>query len=238
MTNDTLPKPVSMLERELSQETMSAIKAIVLEDRADSGRAEPPAATLRDPQATAAPSKPEIPQTKKRAGKARKKALAGIHINMSSDQPSLDARQVDGSVKPKLDWAKIRKEITPRRLSVLVMFITFLIRPWFLPTVLLLVLLLAVFVALLLGPDRIKHYSEVLWKGFERRRPEKAAELRLKAMRRLNRMQKRLDKLPARWTQGLYLPQMQSDAEQSAAETAYAKRMARMAQDQRQQRYS
>jgi len=226
MTKDTLPKPASMLERELSQETLNAIKAIVLEDQSEALEPDMHNKAHR----RAAPLAMDVDPSEMPTQEPAKSARGRPHINMSALKPRFTASL------PNV--ATLRNAITPRRLALVVTLITFVIRPWFLPTVLFVILLLTTFIALLLGPDRVRHYAEVLWQRFERRRPEKAAELRQKTRYRFNRLQKRLDKLPARWTGGLHMPQMQSEAEQSAAETAYAKRMARLAQDRGRQSYT
>lgn len=245
MTKDTLPKPASMLERELSQDTLAAIKAIVQEDRV----AEPAKTALHIPGRQRPPEATPLKPKKRGLRKRGRSKLTSETAELASDEFPQSVAPVQGThtIMSRLagalasrmpDAKTLISMLTPRRLAVAVIIAAILIEPWFIPTVLLLTLFFGTFFALLLGPDRIRHYAELGWKQFERRRPERAAELRLRAMYRFGRLQRRLDKLPTRWTRGLHLPQVQTEAAQSAAESAYAKRMARMAQEQRQQSYS
>ncbi|SHG80745.1 hypothetical protein [Cognatishimia maritima] len=145
-------------------------------------------------------------------------------------------------------WAKILQIIpddetlirvcTPRRVAVALILFSVIIEPWFFPTVLVLALFFGSLIGILMGPDRIHHYAELGWKRYERKRPEKALELRNKAMDRLERWQAVADRLPSRWTQGLHLPQFQTDEERAAAECAYANRMARIAREESRKSYS
>lgn len=229
---DALPKPASMLERELSQETLEAIKAIVREDRE--------AAPAEEKQLN-------IPGRQRRI-KAKRKNAATQKSTVRRRVPQLAeaqqaapgmARRATATLKRSIPGGKVLLGLaTPRRIAIAVILTTFLIEPWFIPTALILMLLIMSFIALALGPDRMRHYFGLGWKRFAARRPKKAARLQKQAMHRLERFQKRLDKLPFRMGQGIHLPQMQTEAEQSAAETAYSRRMAQMAREERQQSYS
>ncbi|UZD91139.1 hypothetical protein [Cognatishimia activa] len=220
MTKDNaLPKPAKMLERELSQETLMAIKAIVREDR----------------QAKTMPENSlDIPGRQRRRARAEKKAANKKAVN--KEHSTLRLRASPLADKPEntslrnsfLTW------VTPRRLAIATIIAAILIEPWFIPTVLLIAVFVTSFIALALGPDRIRHYSELGWKRYSKRNPKKAQRLQKKAMARMERLQKRLDKLPL----NIDLPQMQTEKEQSAAETAHSRRMARIAQEERQQSYS
>lgn len=132
---------------------------------------------------------------------------------------------------------EVIKSMTPRRLAITIMIATALIEPWFYPTALVLILFFGSLVLLLMGPDRVRHYADLAWRRYKRLNPEKALELRARAMDLFERWQSKVDRLPSRWTQGLHMPQFQSEAEKSAAESAYAVRMARIAQDERPKSY-
>lgn len=132
---------------------------------------------------------------------------------------------------------EVIKSMTPRRLAVMVLIAAALIEPWFYPTALVLILFFGALVMLLLGPDRVRHYTDLAWRRYKRLNPEKALELRARAMDLFEKWQSKVDRLPSRWTQGLHMPQFQSEAEKSAAESAYAVRMARIAQDERPKSY-
>lgn len=123
------------------------------------------------------------------------------------------------------------RAMTPRRLAIATIVLAILLEPWFLPTAFVLVLFFGSLTLLLMGPDRVRHYSEKIWKWYGRKNPEKATRLHRRMMALLERWQGKVDRLPSKWTQGIHLPQIQSDAEKSAAESAYAMRMARIAKD-------
>ncbi len=229
-----LPKPASMLERELSQDTLAAIKAIVQEEQVQTAAAAPSKTPTRQPVAKHRPA----PQTRASLQRRRRKQQPVSTDHVQPHEPQKLARFKAIMSKGKPVGVMLRQYLTPRRLAVAVIIVALWLEPWFLPTVLVLTLFFGTLIALLLGPDRMRHYAELGWKRFERRQPQKASELRLKAMYRLNSLQRRLDKLPSRWTQGLYLPQVPAEADHAAADSAYAQRMARMAQDQRRQGYS
>ena len=231
---DALPNPASMLERELSEETLMAIKAIVREDRATVSEED----TELDIPGRQRRIESKRKETAKRKSTVRRRAAVKSEPQPRSQSQGLWHR-LHTSLKSRAPTVKaVLSLATPRRIAVAVIVSAILIEPWFLPTVLFLTLLVVSFIALALGPDRVRHYSELGWKRYATRHPEKARQLQKKAMYRMERLQKRLDKLPSRWTQGLHLPQMQSEAEQSAAETAYSRRMAQMAREERQQSYS
>lgn len=130
------------------------------------------------------------------------------------------------------------QSLTPRRLAIAVMVAVALIKPWFYPTAAILLLLLGGFVLLLMGTDRIRHYLDLAWRRYKRLHPEEAVARRTRAMDLMERWQAKLERLPFRWAQGVHLPQFQSEAEKSAAESAYASRMARIAQDDLPKSYS
>ncbi|MEE2943569.1 MAG: hypothetical protein VX444_00185 [Pseudomonadota bacterium] len=220
-----LPKPSTLVERELSPETLATIKAIVKEDQ-----------TVQSATAADATDPLRIP------GRARREK--------PSPRWRRKSKRVDRATSPKVrvrrkgrsaprNWSTLTAWITPRRLALLATIATFLINPWFLPTVLLLIVIVVTFVALLLGPDRIRHYGEIGWTRFEKRKPKKAAAMRKRMNARMERWQKRLDKLPESWTRGLHLPHVQNnEAAQVPAENAYAQRMSQIARDNTRQSFS
>jgi|GEM_PF-6000308 len=234
MTKDNvLPKPASMLERELSQETLATIKAIVQDDRAALAeiKAEGP---LHIPGRQRAGAKPK----RRFFFKRQPKSVLDTNVERAKPATQQSGTSAKLAARKATRNGSLWRHVTPRRAALVATLMTFVINPWFLPTVLIVVLFFVTLFALLLGPDRIRRYSEALWRRYEKRKPAKAAALRVKATKRMERFQKRLDKLPGSWTRGLHMPQMQSDADQAAAERAYIRRMAHMAREEGQQSFS
>ncbi|MFY0595468.1 MAG: hypothetical protein JXQ85_03455 [Cognatishimia sp.] len=234
MTKDNvLPQPASMLERELSQETLATIKAIVQDDRAALAeiKAEGP---LHIPARQRAGGKPKG----RRFFKRQPKSVTDTKVECVKPAIQQSGASAKSAARQATRTDSLWRHLTPRRVALVATLMTFIINPWFLPTVLVVVLFFVTLFALLLGPDRIRRYSEVLWRRYEKRQPAKAAALRVKASKRMDRFQKRLDKLPGSWTRGLHMPQMQSEADQAAAERAYIRRMAHMAREEGQQSFS
>lgn len=130
------------------------------------------------------------------------------------------------------------RALTPRRIAIAVIIASILLKPWFLPTVFVLWAFFGSLILLAMGPDRVRHYSGLLWKRYKRKNPEKAKEISTRLMSLFEKWQGHLDRLPSRWTQGLHLPQVQSEADKYAAESAYASRMARIVQDETPKSYS
>ncbi|CUI26375.1 hypothetical protein [Cognatishimia activa] len=127
---------------------------------------------------------------------------------------------------------EVLRGLTPRRLAIAVIIIAILLEPWFIPTVLVLAVFFGALTVLLMGPDRVRHYGEMFWKRYRRKQPVKARALQDRVMSLMEKWQSKVDKLPSKWTGGLHMPQIQSDAEKLAAESAYATRMARIARDE------
>lgn len=181
--------------------------------------------------------------TSKRTRKSKKRAAKARTPRQPSKIKRVLTQKLWPAVKHKTmeilpDDETLLRVLTPRRIAIVVIIAAILLEPWFLPTVFILLAFFGGVTAFVMGPDRLRHYSEVVWKYFSRRKPEKAAAVRSKAMRHLERTQSKLDRLPSKWTGAVHLPQLQSDEDRSRAETAYARRMARMAQDESRQTYS
>lgn len=95
---------------------------------------------------------------------------------------------------------------TPRHMSLLLMIIVLLIVPWLLPSLIAILLGLVATTYLVIGHN----YSTKMvasWFNWLKRRDSHGAEIiRSRAERVSNRLTRWIDRLPVRWTSGLYLP--------------------------------
>lgn len=112
----------------------------------------------------------------------------------------------------------ISQDATPlaRRLAKPVLFGGLVLfvwhRPWAIPLLLFALLWIGVVLCALVGTDRIGRAAMRGYRWLEARRPDRAEALRARADRAAMRLDQLLDRLPARWTQGLYLPDFSRDA--------------------------
>lgn len=80
------------------------------------------------------------------------------------------------------------------------------IRPWLIPITLFLTFLIVLITYLSLGPDRVAELVVSFWRRLQARKPEFAEDLRARAERMAVRIDAVLDRLPDKWTSGIYLP--------------------------------
>lgn len=100
----------------------------------------------------------------------------------------------------------LRRPNAPRILAAIVLLAVVIARPWFVVSLLVLALLVALIVFLSLGPDRTCELIAARYDRLHRRDAARAERLRGHA-RRLSAIASRIvARLPASWTTGLYLP--------------------------------
>lgn len=84
--------------------------------------------------------------------------------------------------------------------------------PWALPLGLFVLVWVAVIVNATVGSARIGRGMRRAYRWLDRRNPERAERLRARADRAALRLDRLLDRLPERWTAGLYLPDFSREA--------------------------
>lgn len=107
----------------------------------------------------------------------------------------------------------LRRRDAPRLLALSTLGLLFVLRPWALPALLLFVLLGVVALYLSLGEERSARLVLRWYEGVRRRDPERAEVLRSRAAAVSRRLASLLQRLPERWTQGLYLPEFEEPQE-------------------------
>ena len=130
--------------------------------------------------------------------------------------PPLIEPEAQGVAKDK--EAKPRSRISalglkPRHFILIALVTAVILRPWLVLWGSLLFFALATILYFSLGPDFWTNKITRLYLWLVRKSPASAEKIRLAARRTSRRMEKMLEKLPARWTSGLYLPDFDPPAQ-------------------------
>ena len=94
----------------------------------------------------------------------------------------------------------------PRRLALGLLVLITILRPWAVLGMAVVALMVGLITYFSLGPDRVAEMVVAWYQRKKARDPEAAEEIRARAARFSLRLGKIVDRLPERWTQGLYLP--------------------------------
>lgn len=102
------------------------------------------------------------------------------------------------------------KEFRPTRKQIALVALIGIVlwRPWLIPGLLFVAFWVALIVYLTLGPDRVAEIAYGRWQWFSARYPERAGRLLTRAQRGADRLDGWLARLPERWTDGIYLPDL------------------------------
>ncbi len=104
---------------------------------------------------------------------------------------------------------------TRKQIAFVVLVGIMLWRPWLIPGLLFVTFWVALIAYLSVGPDRVREIGQGRWEWFSARHPERAERVLTWAQRWADRMDGWLARLPERWTDGIYLPDLgrsQADA--------------------------
>lgn len=95
------------------------------------------------------------------------------------------------------------------------------LKPWLLPLLIFMAIWLALVLFLLLGSTRISEMTAKAWAFYSARRPERAARIYKALQRGADRVDGLLARLPEKWTEGIYTPELgRSELGLSAARRA------------------
>lgn len=95
---------------------------------------------------------------------------------------------------------------TRKHVFFAVLAVIFLVRPWLIPVTLFIAFWACLIAYLTLGPDRVAELVVGGWRWLHVRRPELAETIRQRAEAMAIRIDAFLDRMPANWTEGLYVP--------------------------------
>ena len=99
----------------------------------------------------------------------------------------------------------------PRRLSLALLVLIVFLRPLAVLGMALVALMVGLITYFSLGPDRVAEMVVAWYRRKKEADPERAEEIRARAARVSQRLGKIVDRLPERWTQGLYLPDFEEN---------------------------
>lgn len=110
-------------------------------------------------------------------------------------------------------FARIRERIgrfePTKKQGVFLIFLAVMIwRPWLIPGLLFLTFWLGLIAYFTLGPERVSELVQAGWERFSRRFPERAGRILARVQHGADRMDGWLARLPERWTDGIYLPDL------------------------------
>lgn len=105
--------------------------------------------------------------------------------------------------------------------ALVVVALIIFFKPWVLPLVLFVLVWLSLILFLVLGGARISELMQAGWRGYALRRPEASARMLARLQRAADRADGLLARLPEKWADGIYTPDLgRSAIEQSAAAEA------------------
>lgn len=107
----------------------------------------------------------------------------------------------------------LRRPDAPKLLSALLLLTLFMLQPGFILFLLLMALLIGIVLYFSLGPDTVENWIIDRHRRLRDRDPAAADRLRRRAAATSRRLSVLVEKLPASWTQGLYLPDFEEPSE-------------------------
>jgi hypothetical protein len=122
-------------------------------------------------------------------------------------EPEVQARTggaQDNSAQTRGWFSKLG--LRPRHFVLIALVVAVILRPWLVLWGSLLFFAVAIIMYFSLGPEFWTNKITRLYMWLLRKSPASAEKIRLAARRTSRRMEVMLEKLPARWTSGLYLP--------------------------------
>ena len=106
-----------------------------------------------------------------------------------------------------------RRPDAARILAILMLFVIVVIMPWFILSLALLGMLITLIIYFSLGPDRVGALVAAWYTRLSRRDLDKAEDIRRRAAFWSKRLSAIVDRLPEKWTTGLYLPDFEEASE-------------------------
>ena len=193
------------------------IRQMMLEETQEGIPAAAPAQPPKPAKSVAETPKPPKPPRrlfKLRKKKSADKVVASAAQQVAAPQPAV--RKGPGILRRLARLLRLDRLLsyrpTRKHLIYAVLALIMVVRPWLLPCVLLLIFWAVVIAYLTLGPDRVTEIVATRWYKLRERRPALAERLRQRADKIALRIDAVLDRLPEKWTNGLYLPDLSEAA--------------------------
>lgn len=109
-------------------------------------------------------------------------------------------------------WQVLRHPKTPRVALILLLLTALYLRPILITILVLCLILTAAVIYVSVGPEAVDDYILRRFEALKKRNPERADQLRRRAILGISVLNKMVDRLPERWTAGLYLPDLEEPA--------------------------
>ena len=187
------------------------IRMLMVDQKRDINRGALPALEQGEGEVTAKPIRHPRRLFRKGAAKtggkpARQRGIIGRKLREKLKRPVGDVLARVRNYRPT------RKHVFFAVIAVIVC-----LRPWLIPITLFIAFWVFLIAYLTLGPDRVAELVVGGWRRLHARRPELAENIRKRAEAMAIRIDAVLDRLPGKWTDGLYVPDF-SQPEHNAEE--------------------
>ncbi len=204
---------------ETPDETIAAVRALM-----EGAKTPAPDASVRDRSVSAPNAAQNSMHILQHSGPERVDADPQPETVVPSSEPRTAprslARKIAGESRDalgllaKFSWQLLRHPMTPRVMAVLACLALFLFYPLVAMILLFVTVMTGVIVYLSVGPEQVERFAARRFEKLRARDPERAERLRQRAIRVVGVLNKVIDRLPERWTSGLYLPDFDGTAEQ------------------------
>ena len=188
------PSPAAPMANRQEDSLNTSIKTMIATAEADTDRAQfaEPAPSPADPPAN--PARKKAPRTKRQGPGIGRRIFAECRKTLV-----LLARFL---------WQVLRHPRTPRVLAIALIAAVTVAHPLFTLALLLVAGMVAAITYFSVGPEAVDAFIIRRFQRLKARDPAKAEQLYSRAVRGIDLLNKGIDRLPERWTQGLYLPDL------------------------------
>ncbi len=172
--------------------------------------------TPTDPDIRAIKSLVEMDDSQKASGlSAPARAKDYLQSLKRAAQAPIQSRQYKSYAQwlRELAEAFFRRPDAPRILSILLLLTVFLLKPGLVVFMAFMALLIGLVLFFSFGPDRVQNWVIYRYHRLRERDAEAAERIRQRAAAASKRLSAIVEKLPERWTAGLYLPDFEEPTE-------------------------
>ncbi|UWQ04489.1 hypothetical protein [Aliiroseovarius crassostreae] len=188
------PSPATPMADRREDSLDTSIKTMIATAEADTDRTQfaESAPSPADPPAN--PARKKAPRTKRQGPGIGRRIFA-------------ECRKTVGLLARFL-WQVLRHPRTPRVLAIALIAAVTVAHPLFILALLLVAGMVAAITYFSVGPEAVDAFIIRRFQRLKARDPAKAEQLYSRAVRGIDLLNKGIDRLPERWTQGLYLPDL------------------------------
>ncbi|WP_378212627.1 hypothetical protein U5922_011900 [Aquicoccus sp. G2-2] len=207
-------------DKALSDEALSAVRQMMeAEERhteADEKYApeNPAAANAERASAEAPETVTNAPAPRRKTSRLRRAVGADAlpPLDSPAPEPRRNARaRVKALFRARLadmDFKTMLRNIRARHVAIAMLVVVMFWKPWLIPGVIFTLFWVGLIAWLTMGPDRASEMVAQLWERFSRRFPARAATWLTRIQSVADKIDGWLARLPERWTDGIYLPDL------------------------------